>query len=69
MSERIQVKVRAHASDARSQANNVKVMSDGLSIRLRVGDWRVIMRDHEVLEISEIGSRGNICESGMIWVK
>ena len=59
-SERIQGKVRQYAADPRSLANNVKAMSDGISIRLRVGNWRVIMRDHEVLEVSEVGARGTI---------
>ena len=61
-SERIQSKVRAYASDPRSQANNIKAMSDGISIRLRVGNWRVIMLDHEVLDVFEIGPRGSIYE-------
>jgi mRNA interferase RelE/StbE len=29
-------------------------------IRLRVGDWRVIMDDGVVLEIVAIGSRGSV---------
>ena len=61
-SDRIQSKVRAYASDPRSQANNIKAMADGILIRLRVGDWRVIMQDHDVLDVFEIGPRGSIYE-------
>ncbi|WP_035097604.1 hypothetical protein [Devosia sp. LC5] len=31
-------------------------------IRLRVGDWRVIMEDGVVLEVLEIGPRGGVYE-------
>jgi mRNA interferase RelE/StbE len=57
---RISDKIAAYASDPAAQANNVTALqgSDGLS-RLRVGDWRVIMWDHVVLEILEIKSRGS----------
>ena len=57
---RISDKIAAYASDPAAEANNVTVLqgSDGLS-RLRVGDWRVIMWDHVVLEILEIKSRGS----------
>jgi mRNA interferase RelE/StbE len=56
---RISDKIAAYASDPAAQANNVTALqgSDGLS-RLRVGDWRVIMWDHVVLDILEIKSRG-----------
>ena len=59
-SARIRIKIQAYAADPGAQANNVKAMADGRSIRLRVGDWRVIMCDNEVLEVSEIGPRGSI---------
>lgn len=57
---RISEKIAAYASDPAAQANNVKSLqgADGLS-RLRVGDWRVIMWDHVVLEVLEIKSRGS----------
>jgi mRNA interferase RelE/StbE len=57
---RISDKIAAYASDPAAQANNVTALqgSDGLS-RLRVGDWRVIMWDHVVLDILEIKSRGS----------
>lgn len=55
---RISEKIAAYASDPAAQANNVKSLqcADGLS-RLRVGDWRVIMWDHVVLEVLDIKSR------------
>ena len=57
---RIRDKVNAYASDPASQANNVKVLrgTDGM-LRLRVGDWRVVMCDGVVLEILDIKARGS----------
>jgi mRNA interferase RelE/StbE len=57
---RISDKITAYANDPAGQANNVTALQgvDGLS-RLRVGDWRVIMRDHVVLEVLDIKSRGS----------
>lgn len=56
-------KVDQYAADPASQANNVKALQGREGIRLRVGDWRVIMRDGEVLAVLEIGSRGSIYEA------
>ncbi len=56
-------KVDQYAADPASQANNVKALQVREGIRLRVGDWRVIMRDGEVLAVLEIGSRGSIYEA------
>lgn len=61
--ERIMGKVDQYAADPASQANNVKALQGREGIRLRVGDWRVIMRDGEVLAVLEIGSRGSIYEA------
>ncbi|PTW43915.1 type II toxin-antitoxin system RelE family toxin [Rhodovulum kholense] len=59
--KRIIAKIEAYAADPASQANNVKVLKGREGIRLRVGDWRVIMDDNgEVLDVLEIGSRGSI---------
>lgn len=60
--ERIMGKVDQYAADPASQANNVKALQGRDGIRLRVGDWRVIMRDGEVLAVLEIGPRGSIYE-------
>ena len=57
---RILGKVDAYAADPASQANNVKTLKGREGIRLRVGDWRVIMLDGEVLDILDIGPRGGI---------
>jgi mRNA interferase RelE/StbE len=47
--------------EPRSQANNVKALVGSPYIRLRVGDWRVIMDDKgNVLAVLEIGARGDI---------
>ncbi len=60
---RIMAKVDQYAVDPASQANNVRALQGREGIRLRVGDWRVIMRDGEVLAVLEIGPRGSIYET------
>jgi mRNA interferase RelE/StbE len=57
---RIVEKIEAYAVDPASQANNVTALKGRTGIRLRVGDWRVIMDDDVVLEVLEIGPRGGI---------
>ena len=59
-SERIRAKVADFAADPESQANNVKALVGTDRIRLRVGDWRVVMQDYIVLTVLEIGPRGGI---------
>ena len=57
---RIRDKIRAYAEDPAAQANNVTALKgQGGLIRLRVGDWRVIMRDDAVLTILSVSSRGD----------
>ncbi|MDC9823836.1 type II toxin-antitoxin system RelE/ParE family toxin [Devosia sp. ZB163] len=58
--ERIRAKIEAYATDPASQANNVKALQGRPGIRLRVGDWRVIMEDGAVLAVLQIGPRGGI---------
>ena len=58
--ERIRAKIEVYAADPTSQANNVKSLQGRPGIRLRVGDWRVIMEDGVVLAVLEIGPRGGI---------
>lgn len=61
LAKRIRGKIEQYAADPRSQANNVKALSGSPFIRLRVGDWRVIMDDQgNVLAVLEIGPRGDI---------
>ncbi|WHA41959.1 type II toxin-antitoxin system RelE family toxin [Agrobacterium larrymoorei] len=59
--KRIISKIEQYASDPDSLANNVKALVGSPYIRLRVGDWRVIMDDNgNILEIVNIGPRGGI---------
>lgn len=61
--KRIVSKVEQYASDPKSLGNNVKPLTGSPYIRLRVGDWRVIMDDQGVvLDIIKIGSRGSVYE-------
>lgn len=59
---RILEKIAAYAANPQSQANNVTALHGRPGIRLRVGDWRVIMEDGEVLEVLQVGPRGGIYE-------
>lgn len=58
--KRIRGKIEAYATDPAAQANNVKALKGRAGIRLRVGDWRVIMQDGMVLAVLEIGPRGRV---------
>jgi mRNA interferase RelE/StbE len=60
MAQKIMGKIEAYAFDSASQRNNVKALKGREGIRLRVGDWRVIMHDGDVLDVLDIGSRGGI---------
>lgn len=61
--ERIRSKVRQYADDPASQANNIKALKGREGIRLRVGDWRVIMDDQaDVLDVLKIGPCGGVYE-------
>jgi mRNA interferase RelE/StbE len=62
VSRRIMAKVEQFAADPASLGNNVKALSGREGIRLRVGDWRVIMEDGVVLLVIEIGPRGSVYE-------
>ena len=57
---RILEKINAYAADPQSQANNVVALTGRDGIRLRVGDWRVIMHDGKVLDVLQVGPRGGI---------
>lgn len=58
--KRVREKIAEYAADPTSLANNVKQLQGRSGIRLRVGDWRVIMEDGVVLEVQEIGPRGSV---------
>jgi mRNA interferase RelE/StbE len=57
---RIRSKILAYAKNPASQANNVKKLDGEDGIRLRVGDWRVIRVDGEVIDVLRIGPRGSV---------
>ncbi len=60
---RIIAKIEQYAQEPESQANNVTALKGREGIRLRVGDWRVIMNDGRVvLAVLEIGPRGSVYE-------
>ena len=57
----IRTKIKAYAQGSSAQANNMKPLKGREGIRLRVGDWRVIMDDQgNVLAVLDIGPRGGI---------
>lgn len=58
----IVAKVEQYAADPVSLANMVTNLKGRDGIRLRVGDWRVIMDDGVVLAVLAIGPRGGIYE-------
>ena len=58
-------KIDQYASEPSSLTNNIKILKGDFAglVRLRVGDWRVIMDDHgNVLSIMEIKPRGGAYE-------
>lgn len=57
---KIIAKINTYAADPASLQNNIKALKGVDAIRLRVGDWRVIMHEGTVLDILDIGSRGGI---------
>ncbi|GGX91342.1 hypothetical protein GCM10007160_18560 [Litchfieldella qijiaojingensis] len=59
--QRIRRKITAYAEDPVAQRNNVKALVGSEYIRMRVGDWRVIMDDRgTVLLVLKIGARGDV---------
>lgn len=59
LADRVREKIRACAADPASQANNVaRLRGPDRLLRLRVGDWRVVMRDGQRIEILHVASRG-----------
>jgi len=60
-SSRIRSKLRQYADDPASQANNVRKLQGQSACRLRVGDWRVIFdEDDVVIEVIKVGARGDV---------
>ncbi len=62
LAKRILEKIADCAADPASQANNVTVLRGRSGIRLRVGDWRVIIEDGGVPAVVQAGPRGGIYE-------
>ena len=63
ITQRIIAKIEQYAQEPETQANNVTALKGREGIRLRVGDWRVIMNDDGVvLAVLEIGPRGSVYE-------
>jgi mRNA interferase RelE/StbE len=61
--QRIIAKIEQYAQEPETQANNVTALKGREGIRLRVGDWRVIMNDDGVvLAVLEIAPRGSVYE-------
>ena len=61
--QRTIAKIEQYAQEPETQANNVTALKGREGIRLRVGDWRVIMNDDGVvLAVLEIGPRGSVYE-------
>ena len=60
---RIIAKIDQLATAPEELANTIKQLAGGEGLmRLRVGDWRVVYRDGQVLAIIRIASRGNVYE-------
>lgn len=55
-------KIELYAADPAVLANNVKALKGSDAIRLRVGEWRVIMIDGTVVEVVRIATRGQVYE-------
>ena len=58
--KRVIGKMEQFAEDPQSLANNVKTLQGRDAIRLRVGNWRVIMQNGVILDILAIGNRSEI---------
>lgn len=60
--KRIVSKIDAYAASPESQANNIRslVGYDKGTIRLRVGDWRVLIDDGQVVDVIKIAPRGEV---------
>jgi mRNA interferase RelE/StbE len=61
VSDRIRSKIRQYAADPVSMSNNVKKLQGEQAYRLRVGDWRVIFDENDVVvSVIRIGPRGDV---------
>ena len=61
LANRIRDKIRAYAGDPASLANNVtRLRGPDRLLRLRGGDWRIVMHDTDRLEILHVANRGSV---------
>jgi mRNA interferase RelE/StbE len=61
--KRVRAKINLFASDPEALANNVTALKGSALVRLRVGDYRVIMdADTLTVQVIAIGVRGGIYE-------
>ena len=61
VSDRVRGKLNQLATDPDSLANNLSALKGTRALRLRVGDWRVILSiDADQITVHEIGPRGSI---------
>ena len=58
--KRIVSKINEYAANPAAQANNIKALKGTDAIRLRVGDWRVVMINGLVIEVIKIAARGDV---------
>jgi mRNA interferase RelE/StbE len=56
---RILAKIEDYAADPRAFADSVKALQGGGGLRLRIGDYRVIFEETEVI-VTKIGPRGSV---------
>ncbi|MEN9896032.1 MAG: hypothetical protein RIR97_1884 [Pseudomonadota bacterium] len=62
-SSRIRGKIEQYAKDPETLATNVKMLQGRVGYRLRVGDWRVIFDENDVvIDVIAIGPRGSVYE-------
>ena len=58
LADRIRGRIRAYADDPSSQARYVRRLRGSYDfLRLRVGDWRIVMRDADTLEVLHVDRR------------
>lgn len=59
ISKLIRSKIEQYAADPATQTNNVKGLKGHEGVyRLRVGDWRVLFTEGEIIAIIKVAARG-----------
>lgn len=57
---RIRAKIMQYADAPESLSANVKALKGQSTLRLRVGDWRVVFEDGVVIDVLRIAPRGSV---------